>query len=147
MNKIIIRLINNNKITNLWHVRPMNTSNLTSTKWSIGPQPRGMKFNPSKCKVMRFKQGKEILNLHHMRCLVLTLKKPKTVNWASIYKMTWGGTNKLTTLKIKPPKYLIFSKEISIIKCHHPPRRIYTSLVRPHLDYATAAWDPYKQKY
>ena len=49
---------------------------------------------------------------------------------------------------LKHLKYSIFSREIFTIPRSQPRRNsiVYKTLVRPHLDYATSAWDPFTSK-
>ena len=112
-------------------------------EWS---QKWGMKFNPKKCESMRVtrkkKPGKSSYNL-----LGVTLEECKQTKYLGVViqnDLRWNGQTHLATTKAIG--VLSFLRR----NFHHCStsikEKLYLTLVRPHLDYAVAAWDPYTAK-
>ena len=105
-----------------------------------------MKFNPKKCESMRVtrkkKPGKSSYNL-----LGVTLEECKQTKYLGVViqnDLRWNGQTHLATTKAIG--VLSFLRR----NFHHCStsikEKLYLTLVRPHLDYAVAAWDPYTAK-
>ncbi len=108
-----------------------------STAW-------GMKFNPSKCKVMRLTRKRDPEPASYMYKMLGDLEETKDSQYLGVYLQNDLRWNKqVNHTKNKATKVLNFLKRNFHHTSSSTKEKLYKSLVRPHLDYATAAWDPY----
>ena len=115
----------------------------TMVQWS---KSWGMQFNPSKCKTMRVSRkrspgtasykilGVALEETDHSTYLGINIQNDMRWN-SQTHHATGKATRVLNFLRRN------FHHSSSTIK-----EKLYLTLVRPHLDYATAAWDPYTSK-
>ena len=91
--------------------------------------------------------GRGLQVKHPTTSMVFLSKKPKRLStWASKSKTIYAGTAILTT---QPPRLQGFwtSSGVNFHHCSSTVKeKLYFTLVRPHLEYAVAAWDPYTVK-
>ena len=104
-----------------------------------------MNFHPSKCYVLRIHRSKEptihnyTISGHILQSLdqhpYLGVTITKTLNWKA----------HVSKIKNKANKTLGFIKR-NLHSCPEEIKsRAYTTLVRPMLEYSSAAWDPYRK--
>lgn len=105
-----------------------------------------MKFHPSKCYVLSIHRRKSPIT-HKYTMLGEELKSVTHIPYLGIEitnNLNW--TTHIQTVVSKSNKVLGFLRR----NLHQCPENIkaqaYKSLVRPNLEYASAAWDPYRQK-
>ena len=109
-------------------------------------QTWGMKFNPSKCKTMRITRRRKPdptnytmmgIGLEEMDDIqYLGIQFQRDLRW---YKHTEYVTSKAT-------RVLNFIRRNFYHCSPSTKEKLYMSLVRPHLEYAAASWDPYTKK-
>lgn len=128
---------------------PEEASNLQKdldklTNWARDWQ---MSFNPSKCKVLRVTKKRKKINTsytmlgHHLE----QIDHGKYLGIELDKELTWGPHIEQTTLKAT--RTINFLRR-NIGKCSETTKaKAYTSMVRPHLEYASSAWDPHLQKH
>ena len=109
-----------------------------STTW-------GMLFNPTKCKVMRL--TRKDTDPPSYKMLGVDLEETKDDKYLGTYLQSDLRWNKqVNHAKNKATRTLNFLKR----NFHHTSssvkEKLFDTLVRPHLDYASAAWDPYTNK-
>jgi hypothetical protein len=115
----------------------------TMVKWA---ETWGMKFNPKKCQTMRVTRrrdadvptynmlGEHLENADH--CQYLGIKLQEDLRWNRQVDHASG----------KATKILNFIRRNFYHTSAATKEKLYLTLVRPHLDYASAAWDPYTSK-
>ena len=117
----------------------------TMVQWS---KTWGMHFNPTKCKIMRVtrKETPGIMASYNIL----------GVNLEAIKETKYLGINLQSDLRWNSQTHYVTTKAIGVLSFlrrnfHHcspgVKEKLYLTLVRPHLDYAIAAWDPYTKKH
>jgi hypothetical protein len=112
-------------------------------KWS---DTWGMKFNPKKCKTMRVTRRRNP-GLTSYNILGTTLDETQDTKYLGINiqnDLRWNTQTKHATGKAT--RVLNFIRRNFHLSSPSTKEKLYSTLVRPHLDYAAAAWDPYTQK-
>ena len=115
----------------------------TMVQWS---QSWGMQFNPSKCKTMRFSR-KRSPGTTSYNILGVTLEETQQTQYLGINiqnNLSWNSQTYHATGKATHVLNFLrrnFRHCSSAVK-----EKLYLTLVRPHLDYATASWDPFTVK-
>ena len=106
----------------------------------------GMQFNPSKCKTMRVSR-KRSPGTTSYNILGVTLEETQQTQYLGINiqnNLSWNSQTHHDTGKAT--RVLNFLRR----NFHHcssaVKEKLYLTLVRPHLDYATASWDPFTVK-
>ena len=104
-----------------------------------------MQFNPQKCYILRVtKKKKQVAYDYQMQGHSLEVVKhqaylgvhiDETLSWDHHIKQAVSKATR--TLNLIRRKFSACSKEVKLAS--------YKSLVRPHLEYAQCAWDPYKK--
>ena len=103
----------------------------------------GMKFNASKCQVMRIHRSRDPYERFYMLCGKVLLQVDKTkylgviitedLNWTSHVEYVTGKANKVLGLLRR-----------NLVDCPQELKEIaYVSMVRSILEYASAVWDPH----
>ena len=115
----------------------------TMVKWS---HRWGMQFNPTKCESMRVSRkrspGKTSYNIHGV-----SLEEAKEIKYLGVKiqnDLRWNCHTHHSTSKAAGVLNFLrrnFHHCSSTVK-----EKLYFTLVRPHLEYAVAAWDPYTVK-
>ena len=109
-------------------------------------QTWGMRFNPSKCKTMRItrKRNPGTANYNMMG---VDLEETDNITYLGVQfqnDLRWNKQTQHATSKAT--RVLNFIRR-NFYDCAPPIKeKLYQTLVRPHLDYATASWDPYTKK-
>ena len=106
----------------------------------------GMHFNPSKCKTMRVSR-KRTPGTKSYKILDVTLEETNQTLYLGINiqkDLRWNSQTHYTTGKAS--RVLNFLRRNFHHCSSNVKEKLYITLVRPHLDYATAAWDPYTAK-
>ena len=108
-----------------------------------------MKFNESKCKVMHISRKRRPLS--HSKSFILNniiLESVDSYKYLGLHissNLSWSDhiesicRKGINILGLLYRKYYKFSNEATLLQ-------LYKSLVRPHLEYAAAVWDPYVQR-
>ncbi len=104
----------------------------------------GMRFNASKCKTMRISRkrnpGEPSYEMDGVR-----LEATKESTYLGIQIQNDLGWEKQTQHAVtKATRVLNFIKRNFYMCSKNVKERLYLTLVRPHLDYGVAAWNPYK---
>lgn len=105
-----------------------------------------MKFNPDKCHILPIGRKRNITApSYHLGPSPLTVVDSYTYLGITISSdLRWE--NHVTTVSAKATRVLNFVRR-NIYGCTPDAKELaYTSLVRPLLEYATPAWDPYRAK-
>ena len=115
----------------------------TMVQWS---QSWGMQFNPSKCKTMRISR-KRSPGTSSYNILGVTLEETQQTQYLGINIQNYLSWNsQMHHATGKATRVLNFLRR----NFHHcssaVKEKLYLTLVRPHLDYATASWDPFTVK-
>ena len=119
--------------------RDLNTMVQWSHTW-------GMHFNPTKCQTMRVTRKKSASALAY---------NILGVNLVEVKETKYLGVNLQSDLRWNIQTHHATGKAIGVLgflrrNFHHcspsVKEKLYLTLARPHLDYATAAWDPYTNK-
>jgi hypothetical protein len=114
------------------------------TEWAEQWQ---MKFNPSKCYVLRITSKKNPV-IHHHKMLGQELETVDHNPYLGLeLTSTFSWDHHINNIKSKANKQLGFLRR-NLGKCPLKiKRQAYISLVRPHLEYASSVWDPHLQKH
>ena len=112
------------------------------TEWAMAWD---MQFHPDKCQVMNISKkrhpSKFTYSLHNT-----DLKTTDTENtWVSSSVKIWSGQNTTQTCS-RANRALGFIKRIVKIRSPCIKEKLYNSLVRPHVEYASAVWSPHEVK-
>jgi hypothetical protein len=106
-----------------------------------------MTFHPAKCYILRVtrKRTPIIVNYHMMGHQLETVHHYPYLGVELSEDLGWEiHINKVPS---KANRTLGFLRR-NIYRCPHDIKeQAYKSLVRPHLEYASAVWDPYRQKH
>lgn len=115
----------------------------TLVKWA---ETWGMSFNATKCNIMRVTNRRN-QGEYNYTMMGTTLKSTKSCKYLGIHiqnNMKWNMQSQHAASKA--------SRVLGFIQrnFHHASvnikEKLYHTLVRPHLEYGTAAWDPYYAK-
>jgi len=109
-------------------------------------QTWGMRFNPSKCKTMRItrKRNPGITNYSMMG---VQLEETSNIQYLGVQiqrDLRWNMQTEHVTSKAT--RVLNFIRRNFYDCAPSIKEKLYHTLVRPHLDYATASWDPFTRK-
>ena len=120
--------------------KDLDTLNAWQNKWQ-------MRFNSSKCYVMHISSGRSTTNFSY-KLGGQTLQTVHSNPYLGIHlqdNLKWDTQVAHATTKASRVLGLI---KRNLSNCTEQLKATaYTSLVRPHLEYATTAWDPYLQKH
>ncbi len=112
----------------------------TMVKWA---ETWGMRFNPSKCQTMRITRKRDP-GTPNYRMLGVDLENTDSCQYLGIQlqnDLRWN--RQVTHAAGKASRILNFIKRNFYHASSSTKEKLYHTLVRPHLDYASAAWDPY----
>ena len=116
---------------------------LTTRPWQIMWE---LEFNPSKCHMVQVTGSRKSINsnyrLHVQVLETVICSKHLGIDISS--GLSWGShVNRITARAYKASGFIQKN-----IKTKHPSTRemAYNKLVRPHLEYAVAVWDPHVYK-
>ena len=105
-----------------------------------------MEFNPSKCTVIQISNNKKIKLMHYnLHGEVLqTVEKSKYLGVTFNNRLTWS--DHIDSIATKANKVIGFIRR-NLQDCNTKVKSAsYTTLVRPILEYSSAAWDPHLEK-
>ena len=109
-------------------------------------QTWGMRFNPSKCKsvtITRRRQGEPT----NYTLMGVDLEEKKDIQYLGVHIQHDLRWNKQTAhATSKATRVLNFIRRNFHHCTPHVKEKLYMTLVRPHLEYASASWDPYTKK-
>jgi hypothetical protein len=109
-------------------------------------QTWGMRFNPAKCNTMRLTRKRNPEPTHYTM-MGVNLEESDSTKYLGIKlqrEMRWNQQTEYSTSKAT--RVLNFIRR-NFYHCDLTIKdKLYNTLVRPHLDYASAAWDPHTQK-
>ena len=106
----------------------------------------GMRFNPTKCKTMRVTRKRNSKPTNYTM-MGTSLEETSNIQYLGVQiqrDLRWNRQTEYATSKA--------TRVLNFIRrnfYHCPPsvkEKLYTTLVRPHLEYAAASWDPYTKK-
>ena len=106
----------------------------------------GMKFNPSKCTTMRVSRKKNLTRTTY-QVMGTTLEETTNNRYLGVIlqnDMRWN--KQVSNATNKAMKTLNFIKRNFYHTSTGTKEKLYSMLAKPHLNYATAAWDPHTTK-
>ena len=128
------QITNNSSISNFQ--KDLDTLHSWSVKWD-------MKFNLNKCHIIKLSR-KQIQYKHKYTLGSFTLPYCNTFTYLGITvssDLSWS--NHINNIATKATNTLNFIKRNIYFLDATTKSKAYLSLVRPHLEYSSAAWDPY----
>jgi hypothetical protein len=105
-----------------------------------------MRFNPAKCSTLRLTKNRQREPTKY-DMMGTTLEETDETKYLGIFlqrDLRWNRQTEFATGKAT--KVLNFVRRNFYHVKPDVKEKLYHTLVRPHLDYATAAWDPYTSK-
>ena len=106
----------------------------------------GMRFNPAKCNTLRLTRDRNPGHTNY-EMMGTVLEETKETKYLGIFlqnDLRWNRQTQFATGKAT--RVLNFVRRNFYHVSPVVKERLYHTLVRPHLDYATAAWDPHTSK-
>jgi len=106
-----------------------------------------MEFHPKKCSVLRVSRSKtpSIFQYKLHGTTLETTESTKYLGVTLTKDLTWE--KHITTIKAKANKQLAFVRRNIRTRSSATKEKLYSTLVRPHLEYAATVWDPQIQKH
>ena len=115
-------------------------------KMVVWAQTWGMRFNPSKCKTMRITRRRNPDPTTYTM-MGVDLEKTNNIQYLGVqfqHDLRWNKQTEFATSKAT--RVLNFIRRNLYHCAPSVKEKLYLTLVRPHLEYAAASWDPYTKK-